>query len=297
MKYAIFLGCTIPARSQHYEISSRRVAEKLGIELIDVPDFNCCGFPIKSVDREATLLLSARNLAIAAERGLDIVPLCSACTGVLTDAAEEIKEDDDLRRRLNAKLGEIGLKYDTNVRVRHFVRVLYEDFGLDTLRKYVERNLSELKLAAHYGCHYLRPKELYGGFDQPESPHSLDELIDVTGAEVLDYQEKKKCCGGAVLSMDEDTALGIARVKLQDVKGTGADALVSVCPFCNVMFEDNQRKIEAKFEMQYDLPVLYYPQVLGLAMGYTPKELGFRLNKVKATSLVEKLEKAGVLAG
>jgi len=305
MKYALFLGCTIPIRSQNYEMSAREVAKNIGLELVDLPDFSCCGFPVKSSSVETSLLLAARNLAIASEKKLDICTLCNACTGILTEANKELSENRELREKVNDKLKDIDKEFKKDVKIRHFSRVLYEDVGLEKLKEQVKRDLSSLRLSVHYGCHYERPKELYDDFDDPENPTSLDKLVEITGARSIDYKGKLDCCGGAILGVQEDIALEMAKNKLDhiteiklemakhkldNVSANKIDALVTQCPFCSIMYEDNRRKIESKFDVYYnELPVLFYPQVLGLAMGMDKKQLGFRLNKIKANALLEKL--------
>jgi len=290
VKYALFLGCTIPVRNQNYEMSAREVAKIIGLELVDLPDFSCCGFPVKSASVETSLVLAARNLAIAAEKKLDICTLCNACTGVLTEANRELSENRELMDRVNDKLRNVDKEYKKGVKIRHFSRILYEDIGLEKLKGMVKRDLSSLRLSVHYGCHYERPKELYDGFDDPENPTSLDKLVEATGARSIDYKGKLDCCGGAILGVEEDIALEMAKNKLDHVTANKVDALVTHCPFCSIMYEDNRRKIESKFNVQYnDLPVLFYPQLLGLAMGLDKKQLGFRLNKIKATGLLQKL--------
>ena len=292
MKYALFLGCTIPVRGQNYELSAREVAKHIGLELIDLDEFACCGFPVKSSSAETALVLAARNLAIAAENGLNICTLCSACTGVLTEANKELTENAELRDKVNAELSEIGREFKTGVKIRHFSRILYEDIGLETLTKAVVKDLNALSFSVHYGCHYLRPKGLYDGFDDPENPITIDALVEITGAKVVDYKNKLQCCGGAILGVEEEIALKMAKEKLDNVTANKVDALVTICPFCSIMYEDNQRKIESRFEVEYGLPVLCYPQVLGLALGLDPKkQLGFRLNKIKTKGLLEKLER------
>ncbi|MBA3046372.1 MAG: CoB--CoM heterodisulfide reductase iron-sulfur subunit B family protein [Candidatus Thermoplasmatota archaeon] len=289
MKYALFLGCTIPVRGQNYEMSARAVAKVLDIGLVDLDDFSCCGFPVKATDRHDTTVMAARNLAIAAAEGLDIATLCNACTGVLTETEKELAGNEALRNEVNAELKKIGREYKPGVKVKHFSRILYEDVGLDKLKDKVTRDLGALSFSAHYGCHYLRPKEIYECFDDAENPHTLDELIRVTGAKSVDYMGKLDCCGGAILGVDEGIALRMAKNKLDSVTANKVDALVTICPFCTIMYEDNQKKIEAKYECYYGLPTLYYPQLLGLAFGLDRKSLGFRLNKVKPDDLLAKI--------
>ena len=290
MKYALFLGCTIPVRGRNYEMSAREVAKKLELDLVDIEDFSCCGFPVKSTSVETSLLIAARNLAIADEKGLDICSLCNACTAVLTEANKKLSENKELQTKVNKELVKIGKKYKPGVKIKHFSRILYEDIGVDKIKEKISEDLHPLKLSIHYGCHYLRPKNIYNGFDDAENPITIDKLVEVTGAEVVDYKNKLDCCGGAILGVEEDIALTMAKRKLDNITANKVDALVSICPFCSVMYEVNQRKIESKFNVKYDLPVLYYPQILGLALGVDQKQLGFNLNKVRASSLLQKLE-------
>ena len=289
MKYALFLGCTVPVRALNYELAARKVGQKLGLEFLDIPEFSCCGFPVKSVDRMTSILMAAENLSLAEETNSDICALCSACSSVLTEVNKELKENQALRNRINEDLSVTGRKYQGKIRVKHFVRILHEDVGLEKIKEMIKRPLSEFNFTPHYGCHYLKPSEVYGRFDNPENPHTLDELIQLTGAKSIPYEDKNQCCGGGVLGVDEATALKIAALKLDHVKATGADALVLICPFCNIMYEGNQKKIERQSSSEFNLPVLYYPQVLGLALGIPQDELGFRMNRVKVSEILSQL--------
>lgn len=282
-KYAFFLGCTVPVRAQHYELSARNVAKELNIELVDMPSASCCGFPLKAVDAETSLLIAARNVALASQLKLDLVTLCNSCTAMLSDAQLQLKN-----KEFHSKFKAVGLSYPHEVEVKHFVRMLYEDIGIDNIRKLVKKPLNPLKIVPHYGCHYMRPSQLYD-FDNPEVPHTLDELVSVTGAESLEYTDKMMCCGGSVLGVDEDLAVTMANHKLSIAKDHGADAIVSICPFCTVMYEDNQRKAEAKFGAQYGIPVLYYPQLLGLSFGFDSNAVGLRFNRIKPNAIMEKI--------
>jgi len=290
MKYALFLGCTIPVRSLNYELSARRVAEALGIEFFDINGFECCGYPVKTLDQHTALLLAARNLCLAEERGLNICALCSACTGTLAEANRELRENPKLRSRVNNDLNAtLGKSYRGTVEVKHFARVLFQDVGLEKIRERVHTDLSSLQLAAHYGCHYLKPSHIYDHIEDPEQPHTLDDLIEVTGAKSLVFEGRNRCCGGGVLAVDEAVALAMSREKLDRVMTTQAEAIVLICPFCDIMYEYSQRKIEKTFNTRYGLPVLYLPQLLGLAMGISPDDLAFRLNRIKTKDLLDKV--------
>ncbi len=287
--YALFIGCTIPARARHYELSMRRVAHAFGITLVDLPDFTCCGFPLNSVHRKTPILMAARNLSVAEDAGLDICTMCNACTSILSEINWLFENDPKMRDYINSGLAQLGRKYNGTVAVKHCARILYEDIGVDKLNAAVNRDWSDLEFASHYGCHYLKPSEFYGGFDDPENPESLDLLVSATGASPVDYENKRDCCGGGLLAIDENISLQMSRGKLEHVKESGADAINVVCPFCSVMYDDSQRRIERTFGTEYSIPVLYYPQILGLAIGLKPEEVGLNMNRVKTAQLLTKL--------
>ena len=288
MKYALFLGCTIPARARNYELSARNVAEKLGIELVDMAKFICCGFPIKAADMEASELLGAYNLALAEEQGLDICALCSSCTSALSETSHLLTWDEERKNRINERLESLGLQYGKGAKVKHFARVLFEEIGADQIQDQFQKDLSGLKIAVHYGCHYLKPSQVHDHFDDVEDPRSIDSLVELTGAQVVDYPGKKRCCGGPVLPVDEKLAMSVTKEKLDDISASGADAICLVCPFCSVMYDGNQKSIEAEYNVSYNLPVLYLTQILGLAMGIDRKDLGLNMNVVKTKELLEK---------
>jgi heterodisulfide reductase subunit B len=298
MRFALYLGCTVPVRAMNYEIAARRTAERLGIEFVDVDGFGCCGYPTKALSWKAALLMMANTLALAEEQGLDICTLCSACTSTLVEANKRLQQDDALRARINEQLAETtGRRYQGTITVRHYARILYEEIGLEQLREQVAlarsrreiADLSSFGFAAHYGCHYLKPAHIYDGFDDPENPHTLGDLIEVTGARLVHYDEEDGCCGGGLLAIDQEMALAIAKSKLDHIQVRGADGMIVICPFCDIMYEINQRSIERQFDVTYRLPVLYYPQLLGLALGFKPDELGFRLNRVKARKVIQQI--------
>ena len=288
MRFALYLGCTVPVRGLNYEISARRTAERLGIEFVDIDGFSCCGYPARPLSHEAALVMAANNLAQAEGRGLDVCTLCSACTSTLVEANKRLKQDEVLRDQTNEQLvASTGRRYQGTITVRHYARILYEDVGAERLSDLTAVDMSEFAFAAHYGCHYLKPAHIYDGFDDPEDPRSLGELIQATGAKVVPYEDSGECCGGGILAVDQDTALAIAKDKLAHIAATSADGMVLICPFCDIMYEINQRSIERRFGERYRLPVIYYPQLLGLALGFAPEELGFRLNRVKSRKIMQ----------
>lgn len=289
MEYAFFIGCTVPVRALNYEISARIVANSFKIKLVDIDDFFCCGYPLKSVDRKISMIFSARNLCVAEEKNLDIATLCSACTAIFTKTNKILKENENLRKQINKELKIFGKTFSGKINVVHFARILYENIGINKIRKKIKRDLSNLRIAPHYGCHYFKPSEIYENFDDSEFPFTIHKLIEATSATPINYEDLKQCCGGGILGIEKETALKMSKTKLKHIKKANADAIVLICPFCAIMYDSNQKKIEKKFGEKYNIPVLYYPQLLGLALGFEPKELGLHLNRVNTKQLLKKI--------
>lgn len=288
-KAALFIGCTVPVRGTNYEQSFREVAKNLQIELVDHPGFSCCGFPTYAINRLTSLTLSARNLALCAQASLSsMITLCNACTENMTHTNHVIQHEPATRDEINRILGEVHLQYHGEVKVKHAMRYLYEEIGLEAIRASVKKPLSTLRIAAYPGCHYTKPSELYDGFDHPENPHTLNDLVKVTGASVVPYESS--CCGGGTLGAKEDTALQMGIQTLKSMKENQADAIVLICPFCDVMFEQNQKKMEKIYGEEFNLPILYYPQLLGLAMNIDREKLGLTINRIKLDKVLEKIQ-------
>jgi len=285
VKYAFFVGCTTLSRLPGYEKSARKVAEKLGVELMDMPGSGCCGTTyLETLDHKTGLAVAARNIAIAEEMGLDIVTICNGCTEVLTKANRELKENPKLRAEVNKVLAEAGKEFKGTVEVKHYVRVLKEDVGLDAIREKMEKRFRGLRVGSHYGCHMLKPREILMS-DDPENPTVLDDLVATTGAEPIDYPNKLECCAGPVMGVRENVTWSVGLDKVKTVKQYG-DALVTACPFCYLTYE----RCQLMQEENPNLPVLYIPQLLGLALGLDEDELGIGHNKVPSTGVLERLE-------
>jgi heterodisulfide reductase subunit B len=292
-EYALFIGCTISVRGLNYELSARKVAEKLGIEFVDIQEFSCCGFPLSSIHHNSAVTIAARNIALAKAKNLDIITLCSACTGYLTEIKKllENKTNSKLLKDVNSKLKDLGYKYEKGVKIKHFARFLFEDIGVDKIKEHIKEPLKGIKVAPHYGCHYIKPSDIFDGFDNPFHPQSLDKLIEVTGATPVHYRDKLQCCGGGILAVNEETSVKMVKEKLDHIKDANADAMTLICPFCSIMYDEFQPTVEITYETEYKIPVLYYPQLLGLALGLDPKkDLAVRTNQVKVKPLLEKLE-------
>jgi len=287
-KYLIFLGCAVPYRVSSYEISSRKVLAKLGIELVEMPEFNCCGLPFDPVSHETMLILAAKNLALAEQEGLSILTLCPGCAGTLKKVNKMLNDDSSLREQINRHLKESGLEFKGSVETKHILQLLREDVGFDKIKASVVKPLTNLKVAEHNGCHVLRPKK-YFDYDDPEDPQTLKRLIEATGATCLDYMDETECCGAPSVGVSDKIALQLARDKLNHIKMVNAQALITVCPFCHIMYDTNELRIEKTFNEVYGIPILHYPQLLGLAMGLTPEELAFGDLRVKAQNIIQQL--------
>ena len=288
-KYALFLGCTTPVKVPQYELASRWVCKYFGIELIDVEDFTCCGINQANLSIEAGLLMAAMNLALAESKGLDILTLCAACTGALAEAVEKLK-DNAARDRVNEKLQGVALEYKGKVKVRHISRVLYEDIGTEKIKREIKKDLSALRIAPHYGCHYLKPKSAFEGFEEPDNPKTLHQLISATGARTIEYETLNLCCGGKVSPVSPDLANSLIQRKLDDLADSQIDAMVLQCQTCYLMYSDQQKKINEEYGKRYNLPVLLYPQLLGLALGADPaKDIGLDLHRISPDGILAKI--------
>jgi len=287
-KYLIFLGCVIPYRLSSYEISARKVLQALGVELVEMPEYNCCGFPMDPIDHDTMLTLAARNLCVAEREGLNILTLCNGCFGTLHKANKTLKEDKEEREKINGYLKEFGMEFKGTIEVKHLVHVLVEDVGFEKIKNAVKRPLTNLRVAQHTGCHIVRPKKIIGK-DDPEDPKLLKQLIALTGAKCLDYMDEAECCGNPIIGVNEAIPFQMAKEKLDHIMAVGAQALITVCPFCHMMYDLNQPRIERTFNTKIGIPVLHYPQLLGLAMGFSPEELAINELRVKPTQLLEQI--------
>ncbi|UCG36866.1 MAG: CoB--CoM heterodisulfide reductase subunit B [Candidatus Bathyarchaeota archaeon] len=288
-KYALFLGCTIPARQPNYELSSRKALAKLEVELVDLPDMTCCSPPpVQSLDLETSLAIASYNLCLAEEAGLDLLALCSGCFESLAIANAELKHDPELKARINRILSATGKQFRGTVEIKHLLEVLNEDIGLKRLKAAVSRPLSNLKIAPFYGCHALRPSELLK-LDDPEQPHILETLIEALGAKSLEYPNKLKCCGGLLRGVSDKLALELARDKLLNASKAGADCIATLCPFCFVALDIGQIQIRSKLDETFDIPILHYSELLALALGVESSELALETHKIRVDKILDRI--------
>ena len=276
--YEVFLGCAIPSRFNNYESSMRAVAKELGIKLIDFDGASCCGTVVlKSIDESSWLSMSGRNIALAEQRGHDIVTPCNGCFGSLKDTDHVLHDDETYRKKVNAALKPLGLEYTGKVKIRHFVEVLYD--MKDEIEKKIVKRLDGLRVAFHPGCHLIRPSNV-AEFDDPELPRKVDELIELTGAKSVHWDMKLRCCGSPLLIASEDVAMKILQEKMISANGAGANCVVTNCPACHTQFDIQQLGLKDDAGNSLELPALFVTQVLGVAMGIDLEPLGFELNRV-----------------
>lgn len=287
--YALFLGCTIPARQPNYELSARKSLSKLGIELVDLSNMTCCAPPpIESINLESSMSIAAYNICLAEEADLNLVTLCSGCFQSLAKTNAMLKTDKHLKARINKILSHAGKEFEGNKEVKHYLQVLVDDIGIKRIKQSISKPLRNLKVAAFYGCHALRPSELLK-LDDPESPHVLEDLIEALGAKSVEYRNKLKCCGGLLRGVSDELALDLAREKLVNTSKAGADCIATLCPFCFVALDIGQVQLRSKFNETYDMPVLHYSELLALALGIDPKELALETHKIKIDKIISKI--------
>lgn len=290
-RYALFLGCMIPNRYPNIELSIRSAMASLGVELVDMNGASCCPAPgvIRSFSNKFWLAAAARNISIAEEMGLDIVTGCNGCYGTLKETNETLKHNEAKKDWVNKILKEAGAReYRGTIEVKHLVEALYADIGIKKISEFIE-NPTPLRAAVHYGCHVVKPSELRR-WGVTENPRFLDELVEMTGAKSIDYKDKQMCCGagGGVRSSNLAVAIDMTREKLNNIKAANVDCIVDCCPFCHMQLEGGQLDIKKQFGDEFSIPVFYYTQLLGLAMGLSKEELGIHKNAVSANQLLQK---------
>lgn len=285
MKYSYFPGCVAEDTCKELDKSMGLITNKLGIEILKIDDATCCGAGyVQQYNRMLSLFLNGRTFALAEKMGTDtIITVCSLCQLALAKDNSELKNNTESLKKTNDLLSKIDLHYSGDLEVKHFLQVMVEDYGHDRLLSKVQKPLS-INIAPFYGCQLLRPPELHK-FDDSENPKSLDDLIKVLGGKPVDFYGKTKCCGFHVLMVNEDITLKMCGDHLQEAKSNGADCVVTCCPCCHLVLDMYQPRMEKKFGIRLKLPVLHLPQLIGLTLGFGPKELGLNKHIVNTSSV------------
>jgi len=286
-EYKMFQGCVIGNRIPFIEASARKVFDKLGINTSDAA-FACCPDPVgfNSTDHLSWLAMGARNLTIAEEEEKNIISLCNGCFQTLKLVNEELKHDEHEKEKINKLLKTIGREFKGTINVKHFVEVLHE-LGAEKIKEFVKKDLSGLKVACHTGCHYNRPSEKVQT-DDPMKPVKLREIVAAAGAIPVDYEEEMLCCGTGVGNTEEEPAMQILANKLTSAMNAGAEVMIVNCPACYQQFDSNQKKAEKIDNKTFGLPVLYITELLALAFGENPDDLGLKFHRTRLTAFLEK---------
>jgi heterodisulfide reductase subunit B len=281
--YAYFPGCSLSGLGRPYDESVRAVFAHLGLGLDEVPDWNCCGATsYMSIDEEKAVALASRNLAIAESMGRDVVAPCAACYLVLTKAQHVLAEYPRIAAKVQRGLREAGLTYRGTVTIRHPLEILDTDVGEAALRAKVTSPLQGYRVAPYYGCQVVRP---YGAFDDTFTPQTLERVLRAVGAEVVDYPVKTRCCGGSLTGTQSDVGLRLNYLLLREARDRGANVVATLCPLCEFNLESSQGRMRRVFGEDVAMPVAYFTQLVGLALGLSPKSLGLQRNFVIAAPL------------
>jgi heterodisulfide reductase subunit B len=282
--YTYYPGCSAEATAIPLGLSVPPVTKALDMELTELEDWNCCGStPYHSLNKLEASAMAARNLALAEKTGLDLVTPCSNCYVVLQSVNTHMKELPKFREQINEALGAANLSYSGEVRVRHLAEVIYSDITPEVLASKVTKPLKGLKVAAYYGCQLVRPN----GFDDPESPHSLDELVTSLGADAVPWEMKARCCGSSLVMPEQEVALGLVNKILRNAEANGAQCLITPCPLCQINLDAYQSLVNSQFKASYNLPVLFVTQLIGVALGIPAKELALDKNIVSPMRVLD----------
>jgi heterodisulfide reductase subunit B len=293
-EYAFYLGCIAPNRYPGCEASAIKTSEKLGIKLLELHGASCCPAPgaFGSIDLNIWYAMAARNVVLAEQMGKDIALICNGCYKSIYEVNEKLKKHDELRDGVNEVLKEIDMEFKGSIDVWHLAELLYdpEICGVDKIRDSITVPLTGTRIAVHYGCHLMKPKK-ERHFGTTEHPTWIEEMVAALGATPVEYRNKMLCCGagGGVRGYDLVHSLDITNEKMINLMEVKADALTEVCPFCQLQYDRGQIEIKEKFGISYDLPVLHYCELLGLAQGMSPQELALDLHAVSCEPFLEKI--------
>jgi heterodisulfide reductase subunit B2 len=281
MRYAYYPGCSLEATGRPYEESVIAVAKALGIELVELEDWNCCGATAyMSVNEVLSFSLSARNLCQAKKIGDTLVTACSACYTNLRKTETYLADFPEMKKKVDTALAEAGLRYDGGIVTKHFLQTVVEDVGLEQVQSHMKRSLKGLRVAPYYGCQIARP---YGIEDDSDNPTMMDRLLTALGATPTYYPMKTVCCGGSLMGIREDVALRLCRNILMCAAQDGAQCVAVTCPLCQLNLDAYQTAINRKYGTTFNLPIVYFTQLMGIAFGLDTKDLGLNECIVPAT--------------
>ena len=284
-KFAYFPGCSLEKIALSYNKTSVETSKILGVELQELEDWNCCGATTYfHVDQLLAYTLVARNLAQAEKEGLDMVAPCSACFKNAYFANKYLKEDSDLSEHINYALEEDDLQFNGSIDVHHIIDIYANEVGVEEIKAKVTKPLEGLKVAAYYGCQIVRPRK---GEEDLEDPQFFEDLVKAMGAEAVDYPDRLRCCSASLIMTSRHAALDMVQKLLQSAVNSGADVIATACPLCQVNLECYQLQVNEEFGTKYKVPVMYFTQLLGLALGVPKKKLGIGSELVSAVPVLK----------
>lgn len=282
MKYSYFPGCAYHGSAREYEMSTRMVCNSLGIELVEVPDWNCCGATAgHSTDDLLAVALAARNLALAEETGLDVTAPCAACYQRLAYGCHEMNSDPGLREKVNSITGR---PFNGKIKVKNILDVII-DFGLEAISQRVVKGLSGVRAAAYYGCLMVRPASVRA--DDDENPVKIDRILQSVGAGAVDWDFKTECCGGSLAVSSQDIVIRLTHNIIKSAVESGANCIVTACPLCHFNLDIRQSKINSAMGTSFSLPVFYFTQMIGLALGIDGRALNLNTHFVDTSALLK----------
>jgi heterodisulfide reductase subunit B len=290
LEYAYYPGCSLEHTASPYDKSIRAIFDALGVRLNEIEDWNCCGATMyMSVKKIVGYSISARNLALAQNMGMQICAPCSSCYTILRKTNRHIAWDPKERDKINAALAAANLSYDTLVEVRHPLDILANDIGFDIIAGKVKQRLNGIRVAPYYGCQIVRP---HGFFDDVDEPVTMDRLMTAIGAEPINYACKVRCCGGMLMTTAEDIALELNLKLLDSAVDSRADVIATACPLCQMNLEAYQNKINRKFGREFKMPIVYFSHLVGLALGIRPEDMGIDQLLIKPPQIKSEVKEA-----
>jgi len=290
VKYAFFPGCVSRGGCPELYPAVVKVCQRLNIEIDEMVGASCTGAGVlQEKDQLLGDTLNARTFAMAEQKGIPIMTICSTCQGVMSQANKRLTGDPEYLAQVNEALVEDGLEYRGTATIKHFLWILVEDIGVETLKAQFTRNLQDLKLAPFYGCYIVRPSWALDFDAYPGRANSLEAVIEAVGATVVDFEGKTRCCGFPILTINEKNSVAMVAKHTSEVQQLGADAMVTPCPLCHLNLDGYQPKASIQSGIRIHMPILHLPQLIGLALGFDPKEMGLARHIISPRALEKKL--------
>jgi len=286
MKFALFTGCVAKGATRELMLATIKSAEALGIDFVEMKSAACCGAGVISEKNPVlTDAINARTFALAEEQNLDLITICSTCQGNLKKSECHLDEDEEYKSKINHVLKDGGHQYQGGkIKIKHFSNILATPEGKALLKEKIKRPLIGLKTAAFYGCYVLRPSEL-SEYEDPDNPKELEELFEILGATPIYYPSRIKCCGFPIIMMNKEASHAMAGNALIEAVEEGADCVVTGCPLCHLSLDSYQPEIESMQKKHYSIPILHLPQLVALALGFSPEEIGMDKHIVSTAGL------------